>query len=1178
MAIEKPEVVNFKFAVDSQTAISQATKFQKELTKKLKVVERNEKDLNKGLTQYLYRMGRVKQVVGPVLQKELKSRKAIRDVIASTNLSFAEVVKTANQTLAVVTELKTRQTNAEKELKSLREDDYALGQKQLANQKRGLRVDEAAIAASKSKVAAAEANVESVMEMVRAQEVALKGAESILSVKKQELATLRELEASGESMAEPHQDLEKSVNIQGLTDALKASGEDLSEPFRAFASKDLPGIFVGLGRVFGKTVSKLDLIGKMHTAAKKEEATGGDPAMKGVIGVIGKLASSIAPVLKGISTMLPMLGMIGGVIMGIVKFLLGAEAAMKDFQKEILSTSGSADFLAGSMGNVGLGAAAAEKAMGVAYDEASRLVNVQRGITKEMTSSFQSQLGAEGVTLSMLNDQIAKVPKEVSKLSGGLSGLNDVMWTSVAYSRHWGVSLSELTQLQGELTSEVGMSLTSLTVEYERLTQGAAEAGMASNKFFGIIKSFSTDLSLFALRMVDVTTALTAMGKVMNPRDSAKFLRTLTDFGKGDVLDNLKTVMLAGEGKARGIAQKGLSSRVESTVSDLGAKVDPASMLALKDAISKGDTKGMSGLLATLGDKITSDQRGALERLTINQGRLNTKNSIDLAMVIKDQGPGENMALLEALAQKNFGTPLAKLSGTQIIAFKGMTGQSEDMITQMALMSGSLEITRETLAKKLEKGLSLTVKETAQLKKLSGLTGKAATAANVRGADDQDIYNSFTQGQQDLLKDSANTKKFQDATAHLTVSTLDEFSILVENLLTKIFTSLKKIADSPMFGGKSDADVKGEKIQAGLEKSKNTELMSAWKASGEDAAKYQKDALSKVVLPALADKMSASSEDDKAAIVAALEDAVADSSTNRTIAGHGFTNTKKQSTADIEASEAKLGRKLTADEMATKLAYYLDQTDYVAVMERLTKATEEAADGAAAPKAAPTAPKAAPTTSVWSDMASGVADFFGGDAPKEAPKASPAASPAVAALATVPATPADVEATTAAVGGVTDTLKRGIPIEKSTVDKMGGATLEAIRTGLFEYYMYKDLDQKVVAQGLRGGAFSPGSFGSGVVGGATTMGSPQAALGKMLSPNADGGLVTSIANGIANVRSAPGEGLASVGTGERITPAGGRGGGGNLKVELELKGDLRRFIDARVVEGAAEHDRNKRLR
>jgi hypothetical protein len=27
-----------------------------------------------------------------------------------------------------------------------------------------------------------------------------------------------------------------------------------------------------------------------------------------------------------------------------------------------------------------------------------------------------------------------------------------------------------------------------------------------------------------------------------------------------------------------------------------------------------------------------------------------------------------------------------------------------------------------------------------------------------------------------------------------------------------------------------------------------------------------------------------------------------------------------------------------------------------------------------------------------------------------------------------------------------------------------------------------------------------------------------------------------------------------------------------------LKGDLRRFIDARVVEGAAEHDRNKRLR
>jgi hypothetical protein len=76
-------------------------------------------------------------------------------------------------------------------------------------------------------------------------------------------------------------------------------------------------------------------------------------------------------------------------------------------------------------------------------------------------------------------------------------------------------------------------------------------------------------------------------------------------------------------------------------------------------------------------------------------------------------------------------------------------------------------------------------------------------------------------------------------------------------------------------------------------------------------------------------------------------------------------------------------------------------------------------------------------------------------------------------------------------------------------------------------------------------------------------------------------MVTSIANGVANVsKLPPGEGWTSIGAGEKILPAGGRGGGGGggVKVELELKGDLRKFINARVVEGAAQFEKNKRFR
>ena len=55
-----------------------------------------------------------------------------------------------------------------------------------------------------------------------------------------------------------------------------------------------------------------------------------------------------------------------------------------------------------------------------------------------------------------------------------------------------------------------------------------------------------------------------------------------------------------------------------------------------------------------------------------------------------------------------------------------------------------------------------------------------------------------------------------------------------------------------------------------------------------------------------------------------------------------------------------------------------------------------------------------------------------------------------------------------------------------------------------------------------------------------------AAMG--LSANDRGGLVTGVSGGIANVRPAAGEGLASIGAGERIMPAGGGFGGGNITI------------------------------
>jgi hypothetical protein len=76
------------------------------------------------------------------------------------------------------------------------------------------------------------------------------------------------------------------------------------------------------------------------------------------------------------------------------------------------------------------------------------------------------------------------------------------------------------------------------------------------------------------------------------------------------------------------------------------------------------------------------------------------------------------------------------------------------------------------------------------------------------------------------------------------------------------------------------------------------------------------------------------------------------------------------------------------------------------------------------------------------------------------------------------------------------------------------------------------------------GSLSPQKPGEGLVNNAVNF----ATFG--LAGHAEGGVVEGInTQGLATVRAAPGEGLASIGKGERIVPAGGGGGGGGVNVE-----------------------------
>jgi hypothetical protein len=83
-----------------------------------------------------------------------------------------------------------------------------------------------------------------------------------------------------------------------------------------------------------------------------------------------------------------------------------------------------------------------------------------------------------------------------------------------------------------------------------------------------------------------------------------------------------------------------------------------------------------------------------------------------------------------------------------------------------------------------------------------------------------------------------------------------------------------------------------------------------------------------------------------------------------------------------------------------------------------------------------------------------------------------------------------------------------------------------------------------------------------------------------LPATAGGGMVTGVGGGIAKINPAPKEGLASVGVGERIMPA-GKGGGGAPNIVINVNGiggsDLGNFLKDKISQGIYEYKRREKF-
>ena len=235
---------------------------------------------------------------------------------------------------------------------------------------------------------------------------------------------------------------------------------------------------------------------------------------------------SLAPMIEGFSKILPVLGLVAGAITGIIKLLLDADAAVSDMNKGILEGSSTWEDFASQGRDSEKGMEHLKGTLKDIRDQTTDIsMNWNMGTNAKEHQQVLNNLFKEGVARENISKTLKANQADVTNLNKSMTKWTDISGQAIAYSRLFGVSVDEVTNLQAEMMTELGMNLHGVSKEFDLIGNSAEQSGIAANKFFAMLRGVSSDLALYGVRIEEATKLLGKLGKVMSPRTADKFLR-----------------------------------------------------------------------------------------------------------------------------------------------------------------------------------------------------------------------------------------------------------------------------------------------------------------------------------------------------------------------------------------------------------------------------------------------------------------------------------------------------------------------------------------------------------------------------------------------------------------------------------------------------------------------------
>lgn len=990
------------------------------------------------------------------------------------------------------------------------------------------------------------------------------------------------------------------------------------------AISDLKGYEVGkeLGAAFGESIERLagrDLLGFAKGGAKMSAEVlkgagkwgmkfGRDMQIKGhgmgglkgkaLVG-LGGLSKSLGPLVTTLAKLGPILGGAAAIFGSIVKLILDVESAAKEMNKQILEGASAAETFAASGGKAGKAFNNLDSTLDRIRSEATSMENIRWGLKAEDVIRVTNTMAQQGVTLESLKKDFANAGNAADASARQVKGFGDMARMSFAYSRMMGVSLQEITDFQAEMFTEMGQSLSGMQLQFARMTKDATESGISTNKFFSILRGVSSDLGLYTTRVGQAASMLKLLGKAMNPREAQKFMSVATQgFKQMGEEDRIRMTLLAGEGKMRDIVSKDLDRKSKLLYADIARGAGMTFDEVLAEA-----KKGAGALEAVLA-RVADNQRGALQS-ALTEVQLD-KQAMDKGGTVGTSEAAGNLSAAGALeatkaALQRFGggKKLKDMTGIQAYAARKAANVSLDQFRTMVKLEASVEKQREEMKAALQN----------PTKDNQGLRGRlealGITQENIAKKSDADIIAAMESSDQEALVEATEQKDYAQKTSELTTTLVDKMGIVIDGIFNYLYVALKEIIHAAHgivdwlsfgFGKGGGPDYKG--ALESKRTAENSQLVDVLKTLAQDSdPELARKSMIRTVEQAVVgnwdntsksgDVMGKVSRD----LAKIFEGESAGSRGLQVNAMLGNANLDKEKKGKFLKSFLKEGGSfssaikdagLTPEEMQMVMRKALstigkDEIDKLLNLETMkganigapsvAQAQARSKDGAQAP--AETKPKDGQQAS------SAKADARAASAPLVTSGNQIQASPIVNTPVGMPSEGHVIadqldfagKESVNSLQNLYDALRRrGIVLDKNQLngefkDAVKTGTLEAMREALMEFALYTAADPSKTMQRMKDSGFSGVSN-----------------MANMLPPHADGGRVVGVANGRA-VFAPPGEGLAAIGPGEKISPAGAGGNSGG-PVHLHVNGlggvDLANYLKKKVAEGIYEYKRREK--